>query len=231
MRIKIKEWDSEFFGFSIGVLDISSGISLKSETNRDRTCSCVYVCSEDCDALNTFKLRGYTSTGVYELITFSKTLSDDVIFSDVDAYTSHEYGKLKRLGRLAGHTSRFKHDLRFLPHLDRLYDTWVQNSVEGSLADEVFISSCDTEVTGLITLKVDCDCGQIGLLAVDELSQGKGLATNLLKSVESYCYRKKIFRINVATQGDNIGATKCYLKNGYTVSERKYVSHYWRVDK
>ena len=230
MRIHIKEWDSGFFGFPIGVLNLSSGEALETETNRELMPSCVYVRSEDRDALNTFELRGYTSTGVYELITFSKTLCRDVLYFDVEAYTSNEYEPLKSLSRQAGHTSRFRQDLRFLPHFDRLYDTWVQNSVKGSLADEVFISSCDTKATGLITLKVDGDCGRVGLLAVDELSQGKGLATNLLKSVESYCYRKKVFRINVATQGDNIGAIKCYLKNGYTVSERKYVSHYWRVD-
>jgi len=230
MRIHIKEWDSEFFGFPIGVLDLSSGDALETDTNRELMPSCVYVRSEGRDALNAFELCGYTSTGVYELITFSKTLYRDVASFDVEAYTSDEYEPLKSLGRQASHTSRFRQDLRFLPQADRLYDTWVKNSVEGPLADEVFISSCDTKATGLITLKIGGDCGQIGLLAVDELSQGKGLATNLLKSVESYCYRKKVFRINVATQGDNIGAIKCYLKNGYTVSERKHVSHYWRVD-
>jgi len=230
MKAIKKIWDSDFFGVQVGQIELlgdgATGELLELEQGEFE---CIYVYSETRDHLSEFQLAGYCSEGIYELLTFEKILNEDGITHSACEYLSQDDQPLRELSRLAGHSSRFKQDPCFCGRYGELYDAWIQNSVRGDLADKVMVSSNGANYIGLATIKFHKDYSQIGLLAVDSSSRGKGIAADLLQAVESCSLGAGLGRIRVATQGDNLGAVNCYLKNGYSLFERRYVSHFWRV--
>ena len=65
----------------------------------------------------------------------------------------------------------------------------------------------------------------IGLLAVHPSFQGRGIASRLIKQVESQCLTKGVLSLEVKTQLSNLSAQHLYLKNNFFESQRSFLYH------
>ncbi|MBI4680394.1 MAG: GNAT family N-acetyltransferase [Nitrospirae bacterium] len=108
--------------------------------------------------------------------------------------------------------SRFYNDPFFSKEeADKLYQTWMENSVKKKAADIVF---CIPDV-GFITCKKNVtNIGEIGLVGVKKDFRGKAVGTALMKEAITWFKSQDINLVSVRTQLKNIDAMNFYLKLG-----------------
>jgi dTDP-4-amino-4,6-dideoxy-D-galactose acyltransferase len=163
--------------------------------------------------------------------TFTLQLSEKEYTWDnmIEKYVSPETNQqLLNLSVQCGAFSRFAVD-NYIPHskFEELYQTWLINSINKSMADDILIYKLNESIVGMVTLYSVNDIGNIGLFGVDENYRKKGIGNALLKAVNNYFFSKGIQRINVVTQGLNMPACEMYKKAGYTITDTCDFYHFW----
>lgn len=229
MEIIPLEWDSDFFGLRIAQAVVFSEKDVIALSQRKR------------DLHNHFDLIYIFSESVVEIPFDSAYLVDKkAIFSTnhLKEYDScpaivrweslEEMDSLVSLALVSGKYSRFKVDLR-LPagSFERLYTRWIKQSVNKSMATEVFCYMMGGSPKGLLTLDRRNDPSTIGLVAVDEDCQHQGIGTALMRQAISYVHKHEGQRISVATQLDNLPACQLYSKCGFSLEAVKKIWHWW----
>lgn len=133
------------------------------------------------------------------------------------------------LAYLSGQLSRFRVDF-YLPagSFERLYQTWLLKSLESrSPQAAVYAFRVDGKPVGLITSEWEYDLCRIGLLAVNPLFQGQGIASALIRQLESLCAQSNGRFLEVKTQLVNHQARALYHKSSFQelASSRLYHAH------
>lgn len=116
-------------------------------------------------------------------------------------------------------------DARFSSCFEKMYLEWIKNSLNGSLADVVFVYKEQNKILGFVSLKIKNDFGQIGLISVSEKAQSKGIGNKLIKACDYYLYQHQIKTHKVVTQFDNIAACKLFENHNFTVESIAYIYH------
>lgn len=230
MNITKLDWDSEFFGFRIGRAEVLTKEDCKILTSQ------IIKLNKDYDLLYIFVSHGL------EINAPAATLVDEKVIYKVEPPFIGEYcpqiilweeasgvtNRLRHLALESGCNSRFKLDKGFPPgSYERLYSRWIEQSVNHSIASEVFCYMVDGVPKGLITL--DCNNGEgvIGLVAVHEGCVRLGIGTAMIRHVIKYAEKKSLHSLAVATQWDNHPACRFYEKNGFMVESITDVWHWW----
>lgn len=184
------------------------------------------------DEKTTYKIS-LSSLNMDKLIKESFSTAGIKVSSYVNSEPSEE---LKTLAISAGEWSRFKTDSN-LPRnsLDLMYNAWLKNSVNRTLADEVFVAvdSATNQTVGLITLKgLKDQLGvSIGLLAVSSAFRRRGIASALLSRAALWSSERTQWSpngyISVVTQGENKPACLCYERFGFVKDLVQNIYHAW----
>lgn len=224
------DWDSEFFKLKIGRLDLDSVeefsvILLKSEELR-QSFDLLYIFAEEKlnQQLLGINLVDTKTIFTKQLIDYPKEVSG--VSKYLDSVVSQD---LYHLAWVSGKYSRFQLDKRFACNAyERLYSRWIEQSVAGKMAEGVFVHSTDGKIDGMITVGVNDKEASIGLVAVDDLSQGKGIGSKLIQAVEEYLLKEtQVTTLKVATQWENKAACRLYKKNGFEVESKTNIYHWW----
>ena len=237
------EWESAFFGFPIGSLDIPVDFSQselqESLHHGQRHFRLIYIFRqgfgpETLDSLDAPCVR------YDQRVTFKKMIAGDVPTLDehVKAYTSMFCCKqLEALAIKSGAMTRFMRDPELSLQYERLFLTWINNSVSGGLADSIWTWRENDKMVGLTTIRcakrINPASGQteregrIGMLAVHEEFRRKGIAGNLLRTCEYWCQSLDIPTAAIVTQSDNDATIGLCRKSGYEQVETDSVYHYW----
>jgi GNAT superfamily N-acetyltransferase len=130
-----------------------------------------------------------------------------------------------------GHTdSRYYHDPGF-PRVDcdSLYAVWIRRSLEGTLADAVFVPVVDGKAAGYVTCKRDAESkiGWIGLLGVSTEAQGRGVGSALVRRAIEWFQEAGMDEVHVVTQGRNDGAQRVYRRCGFLPHDTGLWFHKW----
>lgn len=233
--IKHLSWDSDFFNKKIGVIDCVDSDCKDFELKKliaeakDADYQLLYVFTSANYPL--ISIENYPLKLVDEKVIYTRMIDAKSSFSfdDVNEYVSDDVrADLLSLAYQSGEYSRFKIDEGFeKDDFFRLYKRWIENSVSREVADKVFVTKKDNEITGMVTLSYKEDCAVIGLIAVDNSYRGKAYGTQLLNACFDDILKNKIDRIEVATQKNNINACRFYEKNGFEVKNVTNVYHLW----
>lgn len=225
--IKRCNWDSNFFGLLIGEFtnDESEGVAKK---NFDL----IYSKS---DFENSTFIEGYQKSYSEAKIVYSKKLmpqnrSEKQIFMK-SIYEADEFdiNSLYSLAFESGKFSRFFLDKNFgLNNFKKLYQEWIDNSLNKKIADDILIYVYDDKIIGFITYKVSNELATVGLIAVDKAHQGKGIGKNLINFVENKLLNQNILELQIPTQKINEVACNFYQKMGYTQKYITYIQHFWK---
>lgn len=142
---------------------------------------------------------------------------------------------IRELAVSSGEWSRFRIDSN-IPRsvFEGMFQAWITNSVNRSLADEVFVAK-DTDsgdIVGIITLKMrPGNETNIGLLAVSRAHRRRGIASMLLHRAALWCLEQSGWdpaaKLSVVTQGANKVACSCYEKFGFRIGLTQDVYHVW----
>lgn len=225
--VTLQDWDSIFFGYSIGK------ILIKKENDFDL--KCLKVNSSHFKLIYVFSDHEITPSNELKLVDIkvllSKTCESQKIEGDIIEFNSelHSYDQLLDLAFLSGSYSRYRLDENFKnDEFKKLYKEWLDKSIGKIISDKVFINQCNDKLSGFVTL--DCRSSKnanIGLIAVNSSCQGRNIGSRLIKTCENYAFANGCDKIEVCTQKNNEAAMKLYKKNGFEVNNVQYIYHLW----
>ena len=223
------EWDSSFFGLRIGKAIVSTQEELgELSCMRDSISEMYDLIYIFTDNDSTAPIPGSILVDrkvVYSMEVAEPSSFDCHIIEYTDQFVSED---LLKLALASGEYSRYKLDKQFpLNSYERLYTRWIEQSVNHSIANEVFCYMLNGCPKGLITLKRDENYGDIGLVATDPECRGMGIGSAMLQHVKHYLFTRGGKKLNVATQYDNKAACHLYEKAGFSVSSCTNVWHWW----
>lgn len=228
------DWDSNHFGFDVYKIVYDSN-ALKSDLYAmiasifEKGGKLIYVFSKQ--KINILPLI-QTGMLVDKKVTFLKEINiNEKEFKEDNIYDYNSLilsNKLIELAKLSGEYSRFFIDNRLSKEaFYRMYEQWIAKSVEGVLADKVFVYKEYDTIQGFVTVKLKTDFSQIGLIAVDNNYQGKGIGQALLKTADQYTTEMRLNKIRVVTQEDNFQAMRFYEKSGFVQESKEYIYHFY----
>lgn len=230
MRVERLIWDSDFFGLRIGRVYVSSEEEVVALTGQRKHLE------EDYDLLYVF-----TSHGMRFSDDKAKLVDEKVVYSlskiipsvtnpNIELWDGNKgvTDELLRLALVSGKCSRFKLD-ESLPSgsYERLYSRWIGQSVNHAIATEVFCYMVDGMPRGLVTLDRKDGVGAIGLVAIHEDFQCRGIGSALIRHVVRYAQEWQCLKLSVTTQHNNIPACRLYEKNGFEMESVTDVWHWW----
>lgn len=234
--MQLAEWDSAFFGkriYSIRIEVDGSNPELLDllEALREKRADGAYIFLSEPSA-NWSRLLENSNISLYdEKITYKKKLSKKnsrlAVSLQVEPFQGDVHEDLIKLSFEAGKYSRFKTDENLTGKFEELYRLWMEKSLNGSLADTVFIYRHGASIKGMITCKLEGGIGTVGLIAVNQDSQGKGIGKDLIAAAEDYFIFNQAFEARVVTQKDNHQACRFYEKSGYEILSVQPVYHVW----
>lgn len=230
MSIKKLDWDSDFFGLRIGRADVVYSGEIQDlaaqRASVKNAYDLVYVFAGhglDASALDA-KLVDEKVVFATSDISYGQNDPNVVLWKPNDGVTDD----LLHLALVSGRYSRFKLD-KSLPvgSYERLYSRWIEQSVNGTLASDVFCYMVEEIPRGLITLDNKNGIGTIGLVAIHEDFQHRGIGSVMMRHVIHYSKKMQIEKLSVATQLDNVPACRLYEKSGFIVESVTDVWHWW----
>ncbi len=222
----IDYFDSEIFGLKVAKVDSTAFVdshlpeaekaieTMLDEFNEDKIeYATLRLAQGNYPLIHTFEDAGFRL--VDEMIDFEVSINN--VSYNVDPHirkaTISDLDGLKKVASESWQLTRFFND-SFLPR-DRsilLYELWIENSLKGKVADEVFVWQEGANICGYITLKKD---GHIPLVAVLPSHQGKGISRKMVQAALNECKNMGIDKSYIETQVANISAIRSYQSCGF----------------
>ena len=235
--IEYLKWDSKFFNKKIGKIsicdiDVVNNINGLFNIAKKEKYNLIYVFVKPKIKLPKELFKNFNLALVDEKVTYKTTINNKIInnnLSKVSNYNSSVLNSdLEQLAYESGKYSRFKIDSGFhKSEFFKLYKRWIKNSINKINNKEVFVYSENQEIAGMVTLDYNDKAGNIGLIAVSQQFQGRGIGTKLVEQCFLELSQKGIPNIEVVTQKNNLGANKLYQKNGFKTKNIVNIYHLW----
>jgi len=226
-------WDSDFFGFDICRIEVSDYCKSEMQATvssafKDGIKLVYLVIPEAIDKKDMFASGFVSSKVIFTANIDTDNRSDNNVREYISVSVTEQ---MYDLALESGRYSRFKLDVKFPSgSYEKLYGKWIENSVNGTISDKVFVFDRENNILGLVTLKIkEGRVGEIGLIAVDKKYQGTGIGTKLLNYTKDYLMSRDINELEVATQRENKQACTFYLQNGFKIKETFNYYHIWNM--
>lgn len=226
-------WDSHFFGKKIGRIDVTDNyefLSKNLENAFKQAYDLVYVFGSKQTVIPNEILVRFNGKLVDQKITYTAQIEDlrTKTTTNIKEFDKQNGSHLYDLAYLSGTHSRFRLDKGLgVDNFKHLYREWIDKSVSHQIAKKVFVYEDNEQIKGMITLGVKENAANIGLIAVDETLQGKGVGMSLIDTCVEYCKTETIATLDVPTQLDNTKACRFYEKCGFIEKSIQNIYHFW----
>ena len=242
MIIKKLNWDSEFFGIKIGKVIINNEIEFNpmkfKEQANDEKFELVYV----------FKFQ--------EMISCETLIKTDLELVDIMLTMSKKFEKEKflnlpyefrtelaeeeliecyKIAEATSTVSRFYREVKIGPDKTiELYRIWIDNALNKSFSDGLFIVKDSNIVAGIHLIKTDIKnkIGYCSVIGVNPSYQGKGIGVILWEQAFGFWANEKDIELcKVPFSIQNTGSFNFHLKMGFNkIDEIKYIYHFRNKD-
>ena len=241
--IKFLPWDSQFFGFNIGLvksidLDVDHWPAMMAEYG-EKQFACLYLLAEPGDTTiiqlaedNDFHFMDVRLTLTHMPATqpSKENLKNPSDYRLRNA-TLTDLPALKSIARISHQNTRFYADPNFSrTDCDRLYEVWIENSLKG-YAQQVFVAENKTifQPEAYITCHLKNKHGEISLIAVHPSARGNGIGSSLVQQALFWFIENGATQIDVVTQGASRPAVRLYQKAGFQLSYLQLWFHKWTI--
>ena len=217
---KMMSWDTDFWGIRVGNATHLDGLSeWATENTVGLVCLLVDTIAEAQEAQE----RGFRLMDVR--VTLNRASLRGV--SSARLARPEDEDALLRIARTAFTRTRFYAD----PLLDDdkcgdLYAEWTRTSCAG-LADVVLVAERVGRPVGYVTVTVDGDDSEIGLIAVDEGWRGAGIGAGLVDGAVDWARSRDAKTMTVVTQGSNVDALRTFERCGFRILKQQLWLHRW----
>lgn len=232
MSVEFLSWDSHFFGYKTGVLVLNPNrtVSLHTIIEKNRDYKLLYIRCSPAHAQEE-EIRHLGGILTDEKITFIQNIpAPPYSYSqNVILYPDNEpTPEITALALASGIYSRFKADKNFKNNeFERLYEIWIKNSTNKTIARHVLTHQQDGKYTGLLTLGEKNSRADIGILAVDEQYRGLGIGKSLVQKAFELSVQMGHSQLQVVTQKANANACTFYKAMGFEVDNIENIYHLW----
>jgi len=231
-EVKYLQWDSGFFGKKIGKIDLelSNDLNILLSDAKKMGYQLIYVfCNKnlevDSEILKQFNGKLMDIKNLYEKECDTTKEQSTFVSEYKSDFLTEE---LAQLAYESGKFSRFKLDENFKKEdFYKMYRIWIENSVNHQIADHVYVAKENEQIKGMVTLRINKENGQIGLMAVSPEAQGKGYGKSLIYACEKKLSETKIPKLKVPTQLENKQACRFYEKCGFQIKTVTHIYHFW----
>lgn len=238
MNIEFLKWDSDFFGIKIGKLIINEEVSFDPMLFKKQV-------NEECyELVYVFKFNKMLE---FEQITETELALVDIQLTMSKKFEKHDYYKepyefktnltdkerfeCYKIAEATSIVSRFYNEKKIGKEKTKeLYRKWIDNSLNHSFSDGIFLFKETDSVIGIHLIKVNQNnnTGYFTLTGVRPDIKGKGIGSQLWK--QSFGYFAKETEINVVMSPFSIQNTESFnfhLKMGFNkIEETKFIYHY-----
>lgn len=230
---EILEWDSNFFGYRVGKVQIeingAGDLNKIFKSMHSQECTLAYYSSKNKLPALLEQLPLLDIVLVDKKTTFIKRVNfnDNLSNASISFYEDAVPDKyLLQLAIQAGKYSRFYTDKKIgAKKGEELYRLWMTNSVNKKIAKEVLVFNELNKPAGFVTVGDKNGRGDIGIIAVDENFRGKGIGKILMLEAENWFFKNEYKNVQVVTQGDNIAACNLYTNCGYEIESVEFFYH------
>jgi dTDP-4-amino-4,6-dideoxy-D-galactose acyltransferase len=233
LSIRHLEWDSNFFNFKVGYLDIGGrehylGAILSQARCAEYRCLYSLIDAEDRAAALTLSSRGFSLTDVR--IELTREVSDPIhpaLMYDLRLGTEDDVECLALASKGTFNKSRFYSDPHFpRRHCDELYNEWIRRDC--TTKDRMMVvAESRGWLAGFWSASISEGIGQTGLGFVDPLFRGMGVPASMMAFMSDQLEKCGVGVLRAATQGSNIPAVKMHLNCGFKFSGTKLWYHGW----
>lgn len=237
--IKYLDWDSSFFGFNIGRINIDSG-QLRPKTLDEaiaKACACNVKCLYLEIPFSDPEVLAYCSEKGFLLVDFKTTLNKILInreeggvrHSNITYELKDEYYSfLKKIVEQISRKSRYAYDPGFGQERSfQLYEEWLKKSFCKKYCDDFIVCIKDQKPVGFLTLKNKNGQAFIDLLGVLNNYRRKGIGGSLIKEAERKLLKAEHKTVKVVTQGHNISALRTYQNENFKIEAINIFYHKW----
>ena len=236
-------WDSQFFGFPIGKIELPENYDKEElettfqEAHSKYRLMFLSVLGEGPDSLS---LLGNKCPCYVRKLSFRKDVPKNVeaVDSRIQAYASTFCSStLERLAVQSGIMTQFRQDPELSPHFERLFLTWVNFAVTKELADSIWTWCEKGQYLGMATVRcakrTDPETGQveregrIGMFSVDSQHRRQGIGANLIRACDFWCSSLDIPVNAIIVQKENEPAISLCKKMDFRQDCETSVYHYW----
>ncbi|MDR0520818.1 MAG: GNAT family N-acetyltransferase [Planctomycetaceae bacterium] len=241
--IAAAEWDSRFFGFPIGNMEVPGTYSPEMLAETLRAAHTQYrlvTVSIRAECPDTLTIADYVCPCYVRQLSFKKDVQKSTVPVDanIKAYTSTFCSPaLERLAIQSGMMTRFRQDPELSPYFEQLFLAWINFAVSKELADSIWTWYENGQHLGLVTIRsakrLSPQTGQlekegrIGMLAVDSQHRRKGIGSRLFDVCEYWCSSLSIPVAAIVTQKDNEPVISLCRQFGFRQDHEDSVYHYW----
>lgn len=232
-NFQIQEWDTSFFGYKVA----KTGIDYLWSNQLDRL-KLMYDNDIKLIVFNSSKPdfekvvnKYYEIVQVYTripIIKEVKTLTTN--HPNISSYEGEfPTPELIALAKLAGKDGRFGRDSRISKmQYDKIFEEWILNSVNRTVADEVLVFNHNGKVVGFGSIKIEGENGFAPLFAVDREYEGKGVSFALMRAIENKLIEQECKYLVSGTQEINRKALSSFKRFGFELQTPEYVYHLWK---
>jgi N-acetylglutamate synthase-like GNAT family acetyltransferase len=238
MKIHYLNWDTEFFGIKTGKIEIIDENDFNLLEFNDQ------ALLENYELIYLFKYgkmlsRDKMSKSSIELVDIILTMSkqfNNKAYVDIHYEFRNElsFAELKDCYNIAEQTSavsRFCSERKVGPEKTKeLYRKWIDNALNQSIADGLFLVKKANSVVGIHLIKTDIKnkVGFCSLIGVASNYKGLGIGENLWEqSFGFWANESNIERCKVSFSFQNYESFNFHLKMGFNkIEETKYIYHF-----
>jgi dTDP-4-amino-4,6-dideoxy-D-galactose acyltransferase len=229
-NVTILDWDTDYWGVRAARVQLDSEGQLD---DAERLCNdlevrwaSLLVSSGQRTLLGAAVRAGYEVVDIRYEMTMDMSLRAPVA-RNLEASLEDE-AALAAIARSAFTDSRFFND----PRLDdakcaEFYETWLRNSLDGTLADAVIVDRLASEPAGFVTVRVDGERASLPLVAVAPTHHGLGVGGRLLACTLDWIAAQGVGRVEVVTQLTNVPAIRLYGTAGFRLASSAVWLHRW----
>ena len=144
-----------------------------------------------------------------------------------DFSSAKDNDRLIQLGLDLYKESRFFFDVNTNRLGKRIYQAWIENSINRSMAEEILVHRDENgRVIGFVTVKFDCGFAEPVLVKIDESLTRKGYGRILMNKFFTFISENNPdINIRIYTQLRNLAAILFYQSFGLKVSDYDFVYH------
>lgn len=231
--IEYLEWDSNLFGLKVGSVSQLNTERLEQELKNaisEKYNLIYFFTAADCFVPNEI-LYKHNGKLVDRKVLYALELSEQPVVNvgKTKRFTKSEVSKdLLQLAYESGKYSRFKLDNNFAPEVFvEMYKLWIVNSVNGQIADRIYVVNNNMKIAAMVTLKEKSDTLQIGLMATAVDSTGNGFGKQLINRAQQTAIELGLNSIEVPTQYENTQACRFYEACGFQQKSITNIYHFW----
>ena len=230
--IKDLQFDSGLAGCRVGELSLgeTSALSLVGLASDIGDYDLVYLKTGMRQDLNLL-LDGFDWILADVKIEFSRNIGEvgykPLALAPEDFYTKSDIEEVVRLGKDLYKASRFYFDPNTRGLGQKIYEEWINNSINKTLADEIVVCRDGRgKVIGFVTVKICPEFAEAVLAKVDPSHAGKGYGKILMNKCYNYIARNDLdAKVIAHTQIKNNVALRLHQSFGLRMEDYGFVYH------